>query len=137
MNLLIALFLIIAEAIYEGLYDDGHKLIAGMLEFIYKALITLAVFVLVNMGLPHSNLQNGDLIYVLIGYVFLRYAIFDAIYNLTRNLGLTYVGTTKLFDKAQSWLIDKWGYTIILLTKFIALLWGVAWLMDWQDGIKF
>jgi len=33
MNLLIALFLIIAEAIYEGLYDDGHKLVAGMLEF--------------------------------------------------------------------------------------------------------
>jgi hypothetical protein len=70
MNLLIALFLIIAEAIYEGLYDDGHKLIAGMLEFVYKALITLAVFILVNTGLPDSNLLNGNLIYVLIGYLF-------------------------------------------------------------------
>jgi hypothetical protein len=108
-----------------------------MLEFVYKALITLAVFILVNTGLPDSNLLNGNLIYVLIGYLFLRYALFDAIYNLTRNLGITYVGTTKLFDKFQSWLIDKWSYKIIFTAKLISLFWGVAWLMDWQDGIKF
>jgi len=44
MNLIVALFLIIFEAVSEGLYDRQKKTIAGVIEFIYRAVVTLIIF---------------------------------------------------------------------------------------------
>jgi len=65
-------------------------------------------------------------------------AIFDVIYSLARgNTGIFYIGNTKLYERALVWLIDKGkvSYSLIIFVKFIALVWGISWLMGWQHGI--
>jgi len=136
MNILIALFLIFFESIPEALYDRGKKTLSGVLEFIYLIVVTFAVFAVFNGVI----LINADtcLWRVLVGYALLRFAIFDVAYNLARGNSLLFIGSSKLFDKAQSWLILRFciNLTLIMFVKFIALLWGVAWLMGWENGIK-
>jgi len=137
MNLLVALFLIIFEAVSEGLYDRQKKTIAGVIEFIYRAVVTLIIFAwLTNYW--HINTTAADYWVTVVGYVILRFAIFDVIYSLARgNTGIFYIGNTKLYERALVWLIDKGkvSYSLIIFVKFIALVWGISWLMGWQHGI--
>ena len=137
MNLLVALFLIIFEAVSEGLYDRQKKTIAGVIEFIYRAVVTLIIFAWL------TNYWNIDTVatdywITVVGYVMLRFAIFDVIYSLARgNTGIFYIGNTKLYERALVWLLNKGkvSYSLIIFVKFIALVWGISWLMGWQHGI--
>jgi len=137
MNLLISLFLIIFEAVSEGLYDRQKKTIAGVIEFIYRAVVTLIIFAwLTNYW--HVDTEATDYWVTVVGYVMLRFAIFDVIYSLARgNTGIFYIGNTKLYERALVWLLNKGkvSYSLIIFTKFIALVWGMSWLMGWQHGI--
>ena len=137
MNLLIALFLIIFEAVPEGLADRGKKALAGILEFIYLIAITFATFAIFNGIILYS--PDTCLWRVLVGYALLRFAIFDFVYNLTRGNSLLFIGSSKLFDKAQNRLILRFSIslTLIVFVRFIAFLWGFAWLMGWENGIRF
>ena len=138
MNLIASLFLIIFEAVSEGLYDRQKKTIAGVIEFIYRAVVTLIIFAwLTNYW--HIDTATTDYWVTVIGYVMLRFAIFDVIYSLARgNTGIFYIGNTKLYERALVWLIDKGkvSYSLIIFAKFIALVWGISWLMGWQHGIN-
>ena len=143
MNLLIALFLIIFEAVPDGLADRGKKALAGVLESVYLIVITLVIFALFN-GIILSKLAlslcDGYVIWrVLVGYALLRFAIFDLIYNLVRgNLPLSYIGTTKLFDRALNKIISKLKISmgLVIFARAIAFLWGFFWLMGWENGIR-
>ena len=134
MNLLIALFLIVFEAIKEGFKSHKWHIASEMVELVYLTVIALVFFGWVNGALPH-RMYEPDLWYILIGYTFLRYAIFDAIFNISAGLSLFYIGKTKLYDKILGKVSDKTGGTIVFFTKGIALFWGLCWLLGWRWGI--
>ena len=130
MNLLIALFLIVFEAIPEALSDKGKKAIAGVMEFIYLAFVTICVFAVFNgYTLPQ---KDSNPYYIIGGYVLLRFALFDVIYSLIRGTELFYIGKTKLSDKAWNWFFKKTRIPsghFLAMVKFISLLISVTWLV--------
>ena len=82
MLLLIALFLIILEAVPEALALKGHKIIAGAIEFVYRAFVTLVIYMWA-MGVSHLN--YGHNFYYAVGgisYYDLQYLIFYIIWLL-------------------------------------------------------
>lgn len=135
--LLIALFLIIFEAVPEGLALGGHKTIAGIMEAVYRAGITLTVFAYITVTYPNKPYTRRYLTfdlnywYIVIGYVLLRFALFDIIHNISAGIPVFFIGSTKLFDIVMSKLAT-WGWFL----RIIAFVWGVAWLMQWWGGIR-
>lgn len=128
MNLLLALFLIVTEAVFEGLKTGGHHIASEMIEAVYLACITFGLFAWINSVKPF---EYKPILKILIGYVLLRFALFDIIWNISAGQDWFYYGITKAYDIFMSKL-GGWGWFI----KIISGIWGVAWLLGWQDGIK-
>lgn len=136
MYLLIALFLIVLEAVPEGLALGGHKTVAGIIEAIYLAGITLTVFAYWTgqypkkrdgLYTPIGNMwmwYNEKFWIYVAGYVLLRFALFDIIHNVSAGLPVFYIGTTKLFDIIMAKLVS-WGWFV----RFIGGIIGVTWLV--------
>ena len=135
----IALFLIVFEAVPEGLALGGHKMIAGIIEFVYLAGVTLTVFAYFTKSYPLSKWQyyrGYKTLYdmderafppfwqYIIGYLLLRIAIFDIIFNLSAGLDPFYIVSTKLFDIIASEL-GSWGWFM----RFVLGLTGLAWIL--------
>lgn len=131
MNLLIALFLILTEAISEGLRNRGRKDIAGVIELLYRAAITLIVFAWFLGNVFVFEYRTDNYFVTIIGYVLLRFALFDIAYNLTIGEVINHIGTTKFYDK----LLRKVHPVMLILVRLICLLIGVAFLMGWRHGI--
>ena len=128
-TLLLALFLILFEAVPEGLADRGKKALAGVLESIYLAVITTALFAYI-CGIQPLFYTATPLYVLIIGYVFVRFALFDIFYNAARGINLLYVGNTKLSDRILNWIVIKGGVhlSLVLFVKFIFLCMGVTFL---------
>lgn len=124
--LLLALFLIIGEAIPEGMRMWGQHKSAASIEFVYRAVVTFACFIVIS-GHEVMHIQFS-FIRAIIGYVLLRFAIFDLIYNFYAGNTLFYIGDTKWYDKILRKM--KMPEHFWAFVKFIALVWGVAWLMN-------
>jgi hypothetical protein len=131
--LITAFFLIALEALYEGLALAGHGIASGIAEGIYLTGVTVGLFAFITGQL---RFEYRPMARILVGYILLRYALFDLIHNQAAGLDLDYIGTTKLFDKALLWIKGMWGMGPIWFTRAIALFWGVAWLLGWENGIK-
>lgn len=131
--LFVALFLIVFEAVPEGLALGGHKTIAGVFEFVFLAGITLTVFGFFTKQCTCFKwiTYNENYWYLVIGYVLLRFALFDIVYNISAVQPVFFIGTTKLFDI----IMTKLGAFVWVL-KLLAFVWGTAWLLEWQFGIK-
>ena len=127
MNLLLALFLLI-EAIFEGLRTGGHYLASEIVEVVYLAGITYMAFTWLNKLFIFKVPDIASFVKVLIGYLLLRFALFDVIWNISAGQDLFYYGTTKLYDRIMTSL-GSWG----IMWKCIALVWGVAWLTKWGN----
>ncbi len=130
MNLYVALFLIVIKAIYDGLALGGRKTLAGAIEFIYTACITIFIFMV--LGGLSVNREMDYLIYHLIGFLLVRYAIFDFILNLFADLDLLYIGKTKLYDKFLGWFFTATGFPkghFLVFTRAIALFMGIVFLL--------
>ena len=137
MTLLIFLILIISEALYEGLYDNGKKALAGVLEFFSK-LLTMGMIILWLNGTDYEFVRRE--LWVLIGgYILLRFALFDAVYNLMRDLPVFYVGETKMYDKLWRKFFKWSGINsehFLAMAKFISLLISVSWLLNIEGLIN-
>ena len=133
MNLLVALFLILFEAIPEGFSDRGWKTLGGILEAIKLAVVTTFIFGILNgWFMDFIDIKMFSVFYILGGYVLLRFALFDFAYNISRGVNLFYIGTTKLFDKFWQWFfrITKFPEShFFFMTKLIALLIALTWLL--------
>lgn len=129
MNLLIALFLIVFEASYEGFKLRKWHIASEIIEFIFYAGIVFTIFGFTN-GYITYQYSNPDFWFVLFGFVLLRFAIFDLIFNLCANQSLFYIGKTKLYDR----LLSKLGAFVFIL-KLMAFVIGLSWLCDWRYGI--
>jgi len=128
MNLILALFLIIFEAIFEGLKTGGHHIASEMVEAVYLACVTFGLFAWINSV---KSFEYKPILRILIGYVLLRFALFDLVWNIAAGQDWFYYGITKAYDIFMAKL-GGWGWFL----KVVAGIWGVAWLMGWQDGIK-
>lgn len=130
MILLAAIFLIVFEAIPEALALRGHKTAAGILEGFYRAVITTIVFAWL-MGLCFSH-YGYSVYYTIGGYLLLRFALFDIIYNLTAGLPIFYIGCTKLSDKLWQKFFNWTHFPVgafFGMLKFICTAIGVVWLL--------
>ena len=122
MILLLTILWHTLEAIADGLYDKGKKTISGIVEFIGK-LITIGTTAYVTYGVVVGSIDIP--IWKLIaGFVFVRFLIFDFIYNVTRGLSLWYIGNTKIYDKVMIKL-GTWG----LFVKFCCGIVGIVFLI--------
>ena len=111
------LVIIFLDAIGDALYDEQMKTISGVLQTI------LLVFFVTCMCLVGTNtllrpVTYGGFVWLMTGYVCLRYALFDYVYNITRGLHPFYTGSTKLLDSFWRWWFRK--------TKIPAMLWFIV-----------
>jgi len=127
-TILIALFLIVFEAVYEGLVVRGKSLASEVVELVYRAVLTLVLFAWVTGAKSIINIDI-QFIRIIVGYVFLRFSIFDVIWNLAAGQPINFIGSTKLFDKFLQKIRNLWGMNSIWFVRFIAVFWGVAWLL--------
>ena len=82
------------NGIGDGLNDNGNKTAGHVVNALsYAALIT---------GTVWSEPERKDWLRHIVIDGGIRYVCFDPAYNLTRNLPVTYVGTTAGIDKAMT-----------------------------------
>jgi hypothetical protein len=132
--LFLALFLIVFEQIPDGLELAGHKTIAGIITFLYSAGITLGLYAWL-LGVRRYE-YRPVVLRVVLGYVLVRFAIADLVFNISAGLPLFYIGTTKLYDKIWQ-AFFAWSHIpeahFLWMFKLIALLIGVTWLVKKSD----
>ena len=80
------------DAIGDGLNDDGFKGWGHALNAASTGLLLVSPFIL--------DIKLRDIGWYFASYLFIRMAVFDPMYNLTRDLGIDYIGNTSLWDKA-------------------------------------
>lgn len=130
MILLTVLFLILFEAVYEGLALRGKKTLAGVIEGIYLMIVTIIVLAWISGVL---YLDYGKNFYFIVGgYVLMRFALFDIVYNLVAGLPLFFIGTTKITDKLWQKFFN-WSHfpvgAFFGMLKFICFCIGLTWLI--------
>ena len=133
MIILVAIFLILFEACFEGLHTGGHFIASEIVEFVYLAVITFCLFAYL-MRIKLFKQQKPMMFWkIIVGYVLLRFALFDIVFNLSAGLSLNFIGDTKLFDQALQWIKDMWGMSPIWFVKFVAGFWGTMWLIGYKQ----
>ena len=128
--LITALFLIVFEQTADGLALAGHKTIAGIIEFVYLSGITLGLFAWLS-GQRRYDYRPGFL-RIIGGYVLLRFALADLIFNLSAGLPLFYIGSTKIYDKIWQWFFEWTQFSeihFLFMFKLIALCIGLSFLI--------
>lgn len=136
LNLILAVFLIVTEALFEGLRTADLHSWAELIEFVYLASVTLIVFAYLNRRFVLPDPGASSFVKIIIGYALLRFAVFDLVFNLAAGLAWDYIGFTKMSDEILLWICGLWGYGPVAFIKVISGIWGISWLMGWQDGIK-
>ena len=123
MYMLIILCLTALEAIYEGLYDKGIKALSGVIELIYKVILYASLILMIQNINLFNSINKPGILEMVIGFLFVRFALFDMIYNITRGNPLFYLGTTKLYDRILS-KTGSWGWFVkgcCLIVSFFLL----------------
>jgi len=126
MVLIIALIVILAEAIGEALIKKRHP-DSFIFEWWVQWIIAFALFVgwfIWALNFDKYHVPGWKLI---TGFIFVRFMIFDITYNLTAGLKWNYYGTTKLYDRIMVRL-GGWGWWIKLCLGII----GICFLLGWQ-----
>lgn len=130
MTLAVIAYLIISEAIYEALLLRKKYILSGIIEFCYHAFVALVIGMFLTGWT--WELPNDGLISVLIGWLFLRFAVFDFIFNIVARLPLFYIGNTKLYDKLWQRFFSWTGFPVghfLWMFKLIALLIALSLLL--------
>lgn len=120
MLLSIILFLTIFEAVHEGLALRGKNVgssrlgtIAGLVEMVKLTGLVAIILLLIYTERYDDYLHSGWhfwrwlVLQLVLGWLCIRYSIFDFIHNLAAGLELIYIGKTKLYDKFLRWLTKK------------------------------
>nr|AKH47508.1 hypothetical protein [uncultured marine virus] len=104
------------DAAGDALMDKGNKK-AGHLLNAASVGATLLIFPICNMN-KHDILKYG------VEYVSIRFSMFDAVYNSTYGLPLTYSGNTSYFDEAIKNVPSHAKVTVKTITLCFALAWN-------------
>jgi hypothetical protein len=125
--LITALVFILTEAILEALLKKRYPN-----SFIFKWwvqwIIAIGLFLiwLFLIALPFDKyfVETWKLI---AGFVFVRYLVFDVVWNLVYGVKWDYYGTTKLYDRVMTKL-GSWGW----MMKAICGIIGICFLLGWS-----
>jgi hypothetical protein len=128
MILLYALLFILFEALTEALIKKHYPKLS---EVIFKwwvqwiiAIVLFAVWFMIAYNFDRYYVPTWKLI---LGFVFVRFLIFDITWNLARGVKWNYYGTTKLYDRIMTRL-GSWGWFMKLVCGVV----GVCFLMGWS-----
>jgi hypothetical protein len=123
MILLYAILFISFEAVAEALLKKRYTT-----SFIFKGwvqwLIAIALFLVWFVIAYRSDIETWKLI---LGFVFVRFLVFDVVWNIVRGVKWNYYGTTKLYDRIMIRL-GSFGWFI----KAVAGIVGIVFLMGWS-----
>lgn len=130
--LFVALFLIVFEAVSEGLALGGHKMLAGIIEAVKLVGVVFVIYAFfAGFRYTHTGLHTvAEYLFLVAGYFLLRFGIFDIIFNISAGQEVFFRGTTKLYDIIMERL-GNWGWFI----QLCCVLPGIAFLMEWRHGI--
>ena len=103
---------IILDAIGDGLCDDGQKTTGHFCQAVSIGMLVASPFIL--------NVDKSKWLWHAMSYVSLRIALFDPVYNLTRDLPIDYIGSTSIWDKSlQNFNPPRsamlWGRSVFLV----------------------
>lgn len=122
MVLFLAIVVICFEAVAEGLIKRYFPTISAILfKRWVQWLIAVVLFGLWLLWALQSDIPNWKLI---TGFVFVRFLIFDYVWNLVMGLPLKFYGTTKLYDRIMTSL-GSWGHFM----KFVLGVVGIVFLL--------
>jgi len=125
--LILALFFIVFEAVHEGLKIRKKHITSGVIEFIYLAVVILSLFAWV-MGIRFPYyIDSAPYLKVIGGYLLLRFALFDLIWNISADQRWFYLGRTKLYDR----FLSKVPTGFIWFIKVICIPLALAWLLNY------
>ena len=128
MILLTALIIILSEAIAEGLVKRHCEKLS---DIIFKGwvqwLIAIALFVLWLLYAISFDNYYVPLWKIITGFVFVRFLVFDVVWNIVRGVKWNYYGKEKLYDRIMA-LLGSWGWFI----KIIAGIVGICFLIGWE-----
>ena len=127
MILLFTILFNVLEAVHEALYDNGSKLLSGIIEAILKALI-VSIALAWFAGIHLFNLDYIPFWKLFTGFVFVRFLMFDVIYNVIRGLPLLFMGSTKLFDK----IFSKVPASFLAFVRVVLGIIGICFLIGVQ-----
>jgi len=127
MLLLLSVFFILTEAFYEASND---KAISGVVEGFNRA-GNAFFFLLFMVGASNPIAVELPLWRVVLGYLFLREAIFDYFYNWIADNKWYYIGKTKFRDRFYRWLFQKVPNNFILFTRFCVGFMGAGMLIKY------
>ncbi len=127
--ILTILFLILFEAIYEGLKSRGLHIASEWIEVFYLAFVTVIV-IMWALGITLIGLRSVPFLKALAGYLLLRFAIFDFIWNIAAGQKIFYIGQTKSYDLFVKWFTTRWG-SHIWFVRIVALITGLGLLLKY------
>lgn len=136
MLLLLALFLIVFKAVIDGLIMRKKKNIAGWIEIVYLAGITLMCYAYAH-SMISEWVTHDTYIVSIIGFLLLRYGIFSFIVNKVGGKEWTYIGTAKDTDDFGRWLLNKLkiSKSLFVFSKIICAFIGLTLLAGFRHGI--
>jgi hypothetical protein len=126
MILLAAILFILAEAITEGLIKRHSPAVSAI---IFKwwvqwiiAVVLFGIWLVIALQLYYVPIVK-----LIIGFIFVRFLVFDVVWNIVRGVKWNYYGTTKLYDRIMIRL-GSFGWFI----KAVAGIVGIVFLMGWS-----
>jgi len=110
---------IILEAVGDGLNDDGQKEWGHLCNALSAGVLLASPFII--------DYEKNKWGWYLTSYVCLRISLFDPIYNASRGLPLTYIGSTSFWDKSLQQLAPPDG---LLFGRGVTFVIGVSILIN-------
>lgn len=126
MILLFTFLFNLLEAAYEGLYDRGKKTASFVLEMILKVGVVIICLYYLS-GYRFLLYELIPMWKVFLGFVFVRWLVFDPTWNIARGVKWNYYGTTKLYDRIM-FELGGFGWMMKIICGTI----GVVFLMGWS-----
>lgn len=104
---------IILNGIGDGMNDSDRKGIGHLYNAASIGTLLCSPFLV--------RVEKKRFLYYLASYTFIRYGIFDGVYNMTRGLPMGYCGTASYTDK----LLGKANPTLVTSTRILSFAIGI------------
>lgn len=133
MLLFFAIIIICFEAVTEGLIKRHSPAVSAIIfKWWLQWLIAGILFVLWLLYALQFDGYYVPVWKMITGFVFVRFLVFDNVFNFSAKLPFDYIGTMKGYDQALGWIRDMWGFGTILFMKFVFGGWGMFWLLGYK-----
>ena len=123
--LLSAIIIILFESIGEGLMKRFNKvswLFINWVQWLTAFALFASWFLIFALPIHYVPIWKQVL-----GFVFVRFLIFDPTWNIARGVKWNYYGTTKLYDRIM-FELGSFGWMMKIICGII----GVVFLMGWS-----